>query len=246
MSLLHVAARQQTSALHFSHLMWFAVVACASAQTERAVPSVQTIVNRMVRAQDENRVRYRPYMVTREYKLSAKTAEKPKSQVIADVTFVPPDVTLYTIQQTTGSGLGERVVRRMLETEAEVVRDYASTGIMPDNYDFRFVRREELNGHQCYVLQLLPKRKDKNLIHGNAWVDANSYLIHRIEGEPAKIPSFWLRDVHVALVYGDVEGMWLSTASKATANVRMFGRYSMDSRDLKYQFRELVAAVSGK
>ncbi len=239
MSILHVAARRQSLNLH---LMWFALVACASAQTERTVPSAQTIVNRMVRAQDENRVRYRPYMVTREYKLSAKTADK--SQVTADVTFVPPDVTLYTIRQTTGSGLGGKVVRRMLETEAEVVKDYASTGIMPDNYDFRFVREEELNGQQCYVLQLLPKRKDKNLIRGNAWVDANTYLLHRLEGEPAKTPSFWLRDVHVTLVYGDVEGMWLSTALKATATVRMFGQYGMDSRDLNYKFRELVATVS--
>jgi len=91
---------------------------------------------------------------------------------------------------------------------------------------------------------LLPRRKDKNLLRGNIWVDANTYLLRRTEGQPAKAPSWWVRDVRIALRYGDVGGMWLQTASEATAHVRILGPCTMVSRDVKYKITELVADAS--
>lgn len=64
--------------------------------------------------------------------------------------------------------------------------------------------------------------------------------------EPAKkTPSGWLGAVRIVLLYGDAGGMWLQTALEATANVRIFGQYTMVSRDENHQFREL-AAVKGR
>jgi hypothetical protein len=164
--------------------------------------------------------------------------------VVADVTFVPPDSKEYTIQQINGSGLGKMIIGRMLAKEAEVTRDYGATDISPDNYDLRLIREEEVSGQRCYVLELVPRRKDKNLLRGNIWVDVNTYLLRRTEGEPAKAPSWWVRDVRIALRYGDVGGMWLQTASEATARVRILGPCTMVSRDVKYKITELVADAS--
>jgi hypothetical protein len=235
-----VLVRRRTLWLLFLCLV--AVVAGASAQTESTVPAVETIIARMAQARAENRVRFRPYVVTRDYKLFGKERHETKSEVIADITFVPPDSKKYAIQQTSGTGLGPRIVRRMLEREAEITKDYSSTDISPDNYDFRFIREDEVSGQRCYVLELVPRRKDKNLLRGNIWVDANTSLLHRTEGEPAKKPSWWLRDVRLVFVYGDVDGMWLQTASEATANVRMLGQHTMIAHDVSYKISELVAA----
>jgi outer membrane lipoprotein-sorting protein len=232
-----VAVRQQTSCL----LFLVAVVGCASAQTESTVPTVETIIARMAQARADNRARFRSYIVTRDYKLFGKEKHKTEAQVIADIIFDPPDFKKYAIQQTSGAGLGEKIVRRMLESEVEVTKDYSSTDISPDNYDFRFIREEDVSGQRSYVLELLPRRRDKNLLRGNIWVDANTYLLHRTEGEPAKRTSWWLRDVRIALLYGDVSGMWLQTASESTAKVRILGQYTMVSRDVKYKISELVA-----
>jgi len=68
-------------------------------------------------------------------------------------------------------------------------------------------------------------------------------LLRRTEGEPGKAPSWWLRNARIALVYGDVEGMWLQTASESTADVRFLGRHTMRSQDVRYQISELVAAA---
>ena len=237
-----MTVRQQTSWSLFLHLV--AVVACASAQTGSTVPTVEAIVARMAQARTENRTRFRPYILTRDYKLFGKERDKTKSQVIADVAFVPPDSKKYTIQQTNGSGLGGMIVRRMLANEAEVAKDYSLTDFSPDNYGFRFIREEDVSGQRCYVLELLPRRKDKHLLRGNVWVDANTYLPRRFEGELAKAPSWWVRDVRVGFIYGKVGGMWLQTASEASANVRILGRSRMVSRDVSYKLNEVVVTAS--
>lgn len=222
----------------------FRAVSIALPTAANTAPTVETIIARMAQARAENRARFRPYIVTRDYNLAGKERHKTKSQVIADVTFVPPDLKKYAIQHTNGTGLGAKIVRQMLESEAEVAKDYSSTDISPDNYDFHFIGEEDVSGQRCYVLELLPRRKDKYLLRGTIWVDANTYLLHRTEGEPAKTLSWWVRDVHIALLYGDVSGMWLQTASEATANVRILGQYTMVSRDVKYKISELIAAGS--
>ena len=64
----------------------------ASAQSGSALPTVNAIVDHMAQARAENRARFRPYVVTRDYKLFGKEQYDIKAQVIADVTFVPPNL----------------------------------------------------------------------------------------------------------------------------------------------------------
>lgn len=234
--------------VRFRQTIWLLLVSAAllgassTAQSERPVPTVETIVARMTQARADNQSRFRPYIVTRDYTLFGRERQKSKSQVIADVAFVPPDHKQFAIQQSVGSGLGEKIVRRMLAREADITREYRSTDLSTGNYDFRFVREEEIEGQRCYMLELLPKRKDRNLLRGNIWVDVHTYLLRRTEGEPAKSPSWWLRDVRMLFLYGDAGGMWLQTSAEATANVRILGQHTMVSRDVKYRFGELTAA----
>jgi hypothetical protein len=82
---------------------------------------------------------------------------------------------------------------------------------------------------------LLPRRKAKNLLHGNIWVDAKTYLLHRVEGEPVKSSSWWLRDVRIVLLFGYIGEMWVQTSSESTADVRIVGQYKMISQDVSYK-----------
>jgi hypothetical protein len=235
-------ARQQAGWLLFLYLV--TGMARASPQTGNSVPTADAIIARMAQARAVNRARLRPYVVTRNYKLFGKDETKARSEVIADVAFVPPNSKKYTIEKTSGSGLGQILVRRMLANEAEVTKDYVATDVSADNYDFRFIREADVDGQRCYVLELLPRRVERHLLHGNIWVDANTYLLHRFEGELVKPPSWWVRDVSITFVYGDVGGMWLQTATEAAADVRILGRSTMVSRDVKYKITELVATAS--
>jgi len=227
-----------------SLLLYLAGTALVQAQSGTPVPSVGAIIGRLAQARGENRARLRPYKVTRTYKLFTKEGGTPKSEVMADVTFVPPDSKQYVIQHTSGIGLGEKIVRQMLKHEMDVMKNYSSAEISQANYDFRFSREELVAGQNCYVLEMRPKREEKNLLVGYIWVDSTTYRLRRTEGQPAKIPSWWLRDVHIELLYGEVGGMWLQTASESSADVRLLGPYTIFSRDLDYEFNEPGAVAN--
>ena len=218
-----------------------AAAACVSAQTWSALSANEGIVAQMARAQAENRNHFHPYTVTREYKLfRGNNRDEAKTLVIAEITAASADSKQYAIDNPGESGFGEKIVRKMLDSEVAFAKDSGSNAITRDNYDFVFVREDEFGGKRCYVLELLPRQNSKNLLRGTIWVDANTYLPYRVEGEPAKSPSWWLKDVHIVLLYGPVGTMWLQTSSEAEANVRILGVSTMVSRDVKYQTGDLV------
>lgn len=228
-----------------SLLIYFATAGCLSAQALGAVPASEDIVARMAQAQADNQAHFRPYVVTRYYKLFGREDPlKFKSRVTAEITVVPPDLKRYTIENTDGSGWGEKVVRKMLDGEVAFAKDSGATNITRDNYDFRLLREDDLKGRRCYVLELLPKRKSKELLRGAVWVDAATYLPYRVEGEPAKNPSWWLKDVYIVLLYGYAGPMWLQTSSETTADVRILGRSTMVSQDVKYKIGNFGPAGS--
>jgi outer membrane lipoprotein-sorting protein len=216
-------------------------VTCVSAQTQNRIPTSEEIVAQMARAQDENRAHFRPYKLTRDYKLfRGDNHNQPRSRLVAEISVAPPDSKKYTIENPNGSPLDERIVRKMLDGEVAFAKNSGSSDLTGENYDFRLIREDEISGQRCYVLDLVPKRKSKNLLRGSIWVDAHSYLPLRVEGEPAQNPSWWVADARIVLLYGYVGPMWLQTFSESTANVRIIGRSTMTWQDVRYQMDELV------
>ena len=80
----------QTQTAYFLFFYLLALAPCAVAQTASAVPTVEVITARMAQALTKNRAQFRPYSVTRDYKLFGKEKGTTKSEVIAEITFVTP------------------------------------------------------------------------------------------------------------------------------------------------------------
>jgi hypothetical protein len=204
-----------------------------SAGTPGESPDLASLVKKITNAQLDNRENVKPYSVTREYKVFGGDAVRPRTDVVAKVNFLPPNVKNYDIDQSTG-GMGEKVVRHILDHEVDAARDPRLMMVNQQNYEFTFLGDDVLAGDPCYKLQLTPKHDRKELLNATMWVDKNSYHILRLEGEPAKSPSFWVKDVHLVLEFGEVAGMWLQTHTLALAHLRFGGEYKLTSQDLGY------------
>jgi hypothetical protein len=208
---------------------------CAIAQApagSSSTPDLNTIVARMMAAQQRNRMQARPFTVKRDYQLLDKSQQE-KAQVVAHITYMPPDQKEYRIESSRG-GLGEKILRDVLEKETEAPKNPDRKELSTENYDFQLLGTESMNGRLCYVVGLSPKREEKDLIRGRMWVDAETYNVRRLAGNPAKNPSWWIRDVYILMIFADVDGMWLRTFTQAIANVRFKGKYEMVSRDIDY------------
>lgn len=200
--------------------------------------SIETIVARMAQARAWNREQFRPFVVTRNYRMYGKDDSKLKSEVTVSVSFHPPNRKSFSIGQSSG-GIGERTVRRILQSESESAKNYAASDYSPANYNFRLLASDHpLNGTPCYLLEMTPKRQERTLLRGKIWVDARTYLVHRFEGEPAKSSSWWIKDERIVLHYSGVEGLWLLTGTEGFAKVRILGPHRLVSSDVKYEFAE--------
>ncbi len=205
---------------------------CTAGAAANAAPNLEVILSRMEKAQITIHAQQQSYTVTRDYQFFNGESSEPASQVVVKVDFHPPSTKNFTIQKAQGSERGEKIVRKVLESEQAAARDEGSHEISRKNYDFRFIRTDRFHGFSCYVLQLIPKREEKSSIRGEAWIDADTYLIRHIDGELAKSPSWWVKDVHVTLEYGTMAGVWLQTTMYAIAHVRFFGQHVLLAKDV--------------
>src|SRR5215469_16280695 len=181
-------------------------------------PQLASIVQGMQRA-EANLATQAPYQVLREYRLFSGNNATPNSHVLATVNFRPAAGKDYRIEEQAGA-----------LTEA--------------NYDFDYISQTVLDGHPCYLLRVKPKRRDKNLIVGEVWLDQTSFLVRHIEGELVKTPSWWLKQVLLKVTFNEMQGAWLQTDVEASADARLVGRQSLNSHAVACQRPNIVAATT--
>jgi hypothetical protein len=203
--------------------------------------TLDQIVSRMQQARTADRDRGVGYTVTREYQLAPQGATRPMSDVVAEVSYIPPGEKQYVIVKSEGRERGTAIVRRVLDHEAAMTAHWQPYALTPQNYDFALVGRDAIDGHDCYLLQLSPKREAPELVRGRAWVDANDFEVRRIEGETAKNPSFWVKNLNLTINYAQVKGVWLETSTQAVAEIRFAGPHVLKSQELDVRRATLSA-----
>jgi hypothetical protein len=133
------------------------------------------------------------------------------------------------VSQEGWKGAYKHVVSKMLASEAEASHSETKqrTRLNLDNYEFHTVRTALFGDRMAYVVDLVPKRHEERLIKGQAWIDAQDYAVVRIEGEPAKNPSFWVRSVHFVHTYQKDGALWFPETTQSMTEVRIFGETTL-------------------
>lgn len=169
------------SGIVFSRLMrqvWVAILLVAATATslpqsppviETIAPDLDALLQSIERTQQQNLAESRPYEVARRYKVFRTRDKKPVSEVTAQIRFTPPDTKTYTIMQVSGNPRGQKIVRSILDQET--TNKTGNNQISRTNYNFAFLRRENFGAIPEYVLLIFPKRKARNLLLGQIWVE---------------------------------------------------------------------------
>src|ERR1035437_778877 len=201
-----------------------------------------SIVQKMERAQAEVSI---PNHVKRDYRLSRVNSAKVDSEVIAVIDFRAPGK--YSIEKRSGSSMGTQVVKRILEQEVGIgasSQKSRSAAVTRENYLFSYLGEAVLDGQSYYLLRLVPRRKQPELITGQAWVDKQSFLIRRLAGM-AKSPSIWVKKIHVQFDFDSPKGVWVLNNMEAVADVRFLGARKLTSHVMNYEAASVVADKIG-
>jgi hypothetical protein len=165
------------------------------------------------------------YAGTRRYRLQNERMDK-SAELVAAVHCDSDGTKYFAVVSEAGWGSANKhVLRKMLESESETSSPGTrpKSRLTPDNYDFRMVGTEMLDGRTAYVLDVIPKRRDKYLMEGRIWVDATDYALARAEGQPAHNPSFWTKSVHFVQRYQKSGEFWFPVSTDSITEARIFG-----------------------
>ncbi len=177
------------------------------------------------------------YQGTRTYSLEYHGFPGSRSaEMVVDVNYQSPGTKEFNVRSEKGSGLViDRVFKRLLESEKEALTEenQSQVALNNENYRFKLISYESEPGCSCYILAVDPRTKNKLLYRGRIWVDAKDFAVVRIEGEPAKNPSFWTKETKIVQVYAKVDDFWLPISNRSTSSIRLGGRayFSIDYKD---------------
>ena len=161
-----------------------------------------------------------------------------RAELLVSVKCDPDGTKHFEVVSEQGwSSANKRVLRKMLESETETSQPQVrpSTNLTPENYRFQMLASEFLEARPVYVIQVLPKREDKYLFEGRIWIDAEDFAVVRVEGKPAKNPSFWTRSVHFVQQYHKSGDFWFPFTTESVTEARVFGKTEVTISYFDYQ-----------
>jgi outer membrane lipoprotein-sorting protein len=205
--------------------LFFLAGSSAGAAEDSPAPTAEEIVARMAAHDLQRQASVEGYAGMRRYVLENLKFKK-RAQMLVRVKGDQDGTKHFEVVSEDGwKAAHKHVLHKMLESESDTSRPEirASAKLTPENYDFELVGTEELTGRVAYVLEIRPKRNEKNLFRGRIWVDAEDYALARAEGNPAKKPSFWTKSIHFVQVYRKCGSLWFPLSTRSVTEAHLFG-----------------------
>lgn len=201
--------------------------------------TAEQVVNNLVSHNLQRANALRSYQSTRSYRIEYRGFPSSRSaEMVVDVKYRAPYTKQFTIRSESGSNiLVEKVLKRLLQSEQEAQNDenQSHIAINNENYKLTLLGSEAAPTGPLYILFAEPRANNKYLFRGKIWVDAGDFAIVRMEGAPAKNPSFWIKETKIEQRYTKIGDFWLPLSNRSNSTIRLGGsaNLSIDYRDYK-------------
>jgi len=218
--------------------------AAAQPSLVRAPLSLEQVVSNLEQRNAQRAAALEEFEGKRIYRMQYRGFPSDKdAEMVVKVTFHAPSSKQFTVVSQTGSKFViERVFKKLLESEQEAAdRDNRhDTALTRQNYNFELAGYDSTPDGGQYVLNLMPRTKNKFLYRGKIWVDAKDFAVARIEAEPGKNPSFWIKKTDIAHRYVKVNDFWLPAENHTESFVRLGGKATLS---IEYQDYKIIKST---
>jgi len=193
--------------------------------------SAAEIVARLLEKNEQRLNALEHYESERTYRIEYKgTAGDHHAEIRVRVEYTGPNHKKLTVESESGSKfICDKVLRRLIESEQEAATPSSrmQTSLSPENYDTELLGEEmvAVPGGQirAWVLRVKPKVNTKFTYRGKVWISEDDYAIVRIQGEPAKNPSWWINRTSFDAEYVRRGNVWLPAKNVSSSHMRLGG-----------------------
>jgi hypothetical protein len=231
------------AALRLAAALFFAGLAVGPVPAQQ--PEESSIVQHIdaaVKARFENTL---AYTVNEHYAVFRNNDEThPVAEMDVKTTYRKETGKTYAILSQSGSAIMRKfVLGPLLESEANINQPGNREGawFTSANYEMKLEPgpTQRLDGRDCLVLDLTPRRKAPYLIQGKIWVDSKDDSVVQIQGRASKNPSVLAGPTQMLRQYTSVDGYAMAAHSRTVSDSPLFGKavLTIDYRDYQVQLR---------
>jgi hypothetical protein len=185
------------------------------------------------------------YTVTERYAVFRNGDEtNPVAEMMVKTVYRRESGKSYTILSKSGSEIVQRfVLDSILDNEKRINQPGTREGswLTSANYEMKLKpgSPQLMDGRDCYVLSINPRRKAPNLLIGTLWVDTRDHSIVQLQGTASKSISVFTGPTRMMRQYVNVNGFAMATHARATSGSLLFGQtvVTIDYRDYEFQLR---------
>jgi hypothetical protein len=234
-----------------AYLLLLILVWPASAHAQSSVPqevigpglNLSQVTDKLVEKNAERADALQKYQGRRFYSLDySGFPTSLHAEMVVDMVYDAPATKQFKIVSQSGSQwVIDRILKRLLDAELESMSEEnrARVALNPSNYDFSGLEHQDAPDNCSYVVAVQPKIPNKLLYRGLIWVDSKDFAVCRIEAEPSKNPSFWIKKTVIHHSYLKIGDFWLPSKNESVSAVRGGGRAALI---IQYQNYEILAA----
>lgn len=218
--------RRLPPGLLYASILAFLGTMTAPAQQVSAASLIQQ-VDASVKARTDN---VEGYAVTEHYAVYRSNDEiHPVAEMTVITTYQKDSGKSYNIVSQTGSEIIRNFVLDAILNNEKLLNQPGireGTWITSANYEMTLKPggTQRLDGRDCFVVTLTPKRKADYLIEGILWVDAKDGSIVQVQGKASKSSSVFTGPTQVVRQYENIGGFAQATHVRAVSNSFMLGQ----------------------
>jgi outer membrane lipoprotein-sorting protein len=204
-------------------------------------PSLEQVVDKLVAKNAERAAALQRYQSRRFYRLEyTGFPTSLKAEMVVDMVYEAPATKTFKIVSQSGpKWMIDRIFKGLLQAEQEGLKNRERVELNRNNYAFSGMEIKDGGDGCAYVLAVQPKIPNKLLYRGRIWVNSKDFAVCRIEAEPAKNPSIWIKNTAIHHIYQKFGDFWFPSENQSTSTMRVGGRAVLS---IKYQNYEILAA----
>ena len=216
-----------------------------SASAAHAPLGLEQVLSNLEQRNSERAAALEQFEGTRTYRMEYRGFPGDKqAEMVVKVTFRAPSSKAFTVVSQTGSPFViDHVFRKLLDSEREAMKaeNLNDMALTRQNYDFQLIDYQVAPEGPQYVLKIQPKTKNRFLYRGKIWVDAKDFAVVRIEGEPGKNPSMWIKKTDITHRYAKVDDFWLPVENHTESYTRLGGKATLS---IEYENYRIIKSVT--
>jgi hypothetical protein len=193
--------------------------------------TVAQVVDRMVAENLARAQALESFSSTRTYTLAYKGFPAGlNAQMVVDLTYTAPNTKKFVVVSRSGpKWIQDQVMTRLLKSEQDAQRgnNLKNVDLNTQNYNFTDLLYRPAPDHCSYRVSVVPKSPSKYLYKGNVWIDDRAFAVCRLDVQPAKNPSFWIKHTHIAHSYEQVGAFWLPRKNESVSDMRFGGKATL-------------------